>query len=72
MNSNNRLPSMPGRDPAPNSPSGAKLVLVALSFTVILIEVQTAVQGGVHNLLPVLIAALVVLAGLGSPDRPET
>lgn len=47
-------------------------MLVALSFTVILIEVQTAVQGGVHNLLLVLIAALVVLAGLGSPDRPET
>jgi hypothetical protein len=45
---------------------------MALCFTVILIQVQTAAQGGLHNLLQVLIAALIVLAGLGTPDRPET
>jgi hypothetical protein len=59
---------MQDRDPVP---SGMRPILVALSFTTILIQVQAAAQGGVHDLLPVLVAALVMLAGLVLPKRPE-
>lgn len=47
-------------------------VLVALNLITILIQVQTDVHGDVHELLQVLVAALVVLAGLTPPNRPET
>ena len=62
-----RRPQYSRTDPATN-PSRSAIAPVPYSCT----AVQTAAQGGVHDLLLVLIAALVVLAGLGSPDRPET
>ena len=37
--------------------------MMALSFTIILIQVQAAFQGGSRNLLPVLIAAVLAMAG---------
>jgi hypothetical protein len=39
----------------------------ALSFTIILIQVQAAFQGNAHELLPVLIAALLPMAGAARP-----
>jgi hypothetical protein len=71
VNTHKRQPSTSGRDPVPDSPSVLRPVLLALSFTTILIEVQASAQGGVHDLLEVLIAALIVLAGLVPPGRPE-
>ena len=72
VNTHKRQPSTPGRNPVPNSPSGLSPALMALSFTTILIQVQTAAQGGGHGLLPVLIAALIVLTGRIPPGRSET
>jgi|GEM_PF-6394883 hypothetical protein len=45
--------------------------MVALSFTIILIQVQACAQGSVRDLLPVLIAGLLVLAGVTPRDHPE-
>jgi hypothetical protein len=36
---------------------------MALSFTAVLIQVQAASQSGIHNLLPILIAALLAMTG---------
>jgi len=52
---------MPGLTPA----------MTALSFTVILIQVQTSAPGGVSNLLFILIAGLLTLAGVARDDHPE-
>jgi hypothetical protein len=38
--------------------------MVALSFTTILIQVQAAYQGNARDLLPILIAALLAMAGM--------
>jgi hypothetical protein len=38
--------------------------MVALSFTTILIQVQAAFQGNALDLLPILIAALLAMAGV--------
>ena len=46
--------------------------MVALSFTTILIQVQAAAHGGsARDLLPILIAALLVMAGTTRHDRPQ-
>jgi hypothetical protein len=37
--------------------------MLALSFTTILIQIQAAFQGNARNLLPILVAALLALAG---------
>ena len=71
MNTYKRQPSTPGRDPIPDS-AGLRPVLMALSFTAILIQVQATAQSGAHDLLQVLIAALIVLAGRIPPGRSET
>jgi hypothetical protein len=52
---------MPGLSPA----------MTALSFTIILIQVQTSAQGSVSNLLFILIAGLLTLAGVARGDHPE-
>jgi hypothetical protein len=46
--------------------------MTALSFTIILIQVQTSAQGGVSNLLVILIAGLLTLAGVARDDHLET
>ena len=46
--------------PGPKSASGLTPAMVALSFTTILIQVQAAAKGGVRDLLPILIAGLLV------------
>jgi hypothetical protein len=53
------------------APSLSPAVL-ALSFTTILIQVQAATQGSARDLLPILIAALLVTAGLTRSNRPES
>lgn len=55
-------PGEPSREPEPAAwlPPAA----TALSFTTILIEVQAAYHGHPADLLPVLVAALVALAGV--------
>jgi hypothetical protein len=47
--------------------------MVALSFTTILIQVQAAIQGDARELLPILIAALLAMAGVARSlgVRPE-
>ena len=53
---------MPDQDPEP--PKALMPAMIAISFTVIAVQIQTAAaDGGVHNLLPILIAALLTLAG---------
>ncbi len=74
MFSNKRLQSTANPDPDPSpmpAPSLSPAVL-ALSFTIILIQVQAATQGSARGLLPILIAALLVVAGLTRYDRPES
>jgi hypothetical protein len=44
---------------------------MALSFTLIVIQVQAAAQGSAHDLLPILIAALLAMAGATHPSHPE-
>jgi hypothetical protein len=46
--------------------------VLALSFTTILIQVQAATQGSARDLLPILIATLLVMAGLTRSNRPES
>ena len=64
MNTHEPQQSTPG-DPAPG-PKSASLTpaMVALSFTTILIQVQAAFQGNALDLLPILIAALLAMAGV--------
>jgi hypothetical protein len=45
---------------------------MAASITGILIQVQVTTQGSAHDLVPVLIAILVLVAGVSRPDQPET
>lgn len=51
-------------EPEPDRSTRLTPATVALSFTIILIQVQAAFQGSSRNLLPVLIAALLVMAGV--------
>jgi hypothetical protein len=46
-------------------------VAVASSITAILVQVQLTAQGSQHELLPVLIAVLVLLAATCRPSQPE-
>jgi hypothetical protein len=55
----------------PRQSTTTTLAVLALSFTMILIQVQAAAQGSTHDLLPILIAALLVLAGATRSNRPE-
>lgn len=50
---------------------GLTPAMTALSFTIILIQTQTSAQGGVSNLLLILIAGLLTLAGVARHDHPE-
>lgn len=43
--------------------------MMAISFTIILIQVQAAFQGGPRDLLPILIAAVLAMAGVARPLR---
>jgi hypothetical protein len=74
--SNKRQQSTASPDPDPNvSPTPAPSLspaVLALSFTIILIQVQAATYGSVRDLLPSLIAALLVIAGLTPSNRPES
>jgi len=50
--------------PSPDPKPALTPAIVALSFTVIAVQIQTAAaEGGVHSLLPILIAALLALTG---------
>jgi hypothetical protein len=48
----------PGSSPAVNP------AMIAIAFTTVLIQVQAAYQGNARDLLPILIAALLVMAGV--------
>ena len=50
---------------------GSTLAMTALSFTIILIQVQTSAPVGVSNLLLILIAGLLTLAGVARHDHPD-
>jgi hypothetical protein len=45
---------------------------MASSITGVLIQIQVTAQGGTHDLLPILIAVLLLVAGSRRPDQPET
>ncbi len=54
-----------------STPSLSLVVMMALSFTIILIQVQAVTQGGARDLLPILAAGLLAAAGRSAPDHPE-
>ena len=57
----------PESTPEPPSP-GLSAAMLALSFTVVAVQIQSAVaDGGVHSVLPILLAALLTLAGTARP-----
>jgi len=56
----------------PRQSTTTTLAVLALSFTMILMQVQAVAQGSTRDLLPILIAALLVLAGATRSDRPES
>jgi hypothetical protein len=45
--------------------------VIALSFTTILIQVQGALQGSAHDLLPFVIAVLLLMAGAVRSNHPQ-
>jgi hypothetical protein len=45
--------------------------MVALSLTALLIQVQVIAQGSPRDLLPVLLAALLAVAGVAPRDRQK-
>jgi hypothetical protein len=56
--------STPGLNPQPQPAASLPLaVMMALSFTIILIQLQSAMQGGAGDLLPILAAAFLAVAG---------
>ena len=71
MTTDKRWRSTPDMSPEPGSMPGSTLAMTALSFTIILIQVQTSAQVGVSNLLLILIAGLLTLAGVARHDRPD-
>jgi hypothetical protein len=66
-----RWRSTPDMSPEPKSVPGLTPAMTALSFTIILIQVQTSAQRGVSNLLFILVAGLLTLAGVARHDHPE-
>jgi hypothetical protein len=52
------------QDQDPSSPPWRPLAVAALSFTLVLIQVQAVYQGNPRNLLPILIAALMLVIGV--------
>jgi len=56
-------------NPQPERSSGLGPAAVALSFTIILIQVQASAGGSARDLLPVLVAALLALAGVMRPSQ---
>ncbi len=63
--------STSGPDPGPHSASVLTPAVVALSFTIILIQVRAAAQGSTRDLLPILIAALLMIVGGTRSNRSE-
>jgi hypothetical protein len=63
-------PGKPGREPEP----AARLTpaMAAISFTTILIQVQAAYHGHASDLLPILVAALLALAGVARKSLRAT
>ena len=45
--------------------------LVAMSIATMLIQVKTAVHGDTQDLLLILIASVLAMAGAAPPDHPE-
>jgi len=66
-----RQSTMPPDPPSQPVLSRALALIAALSFTIVLIQVQAANQGSARDLLPVLAAALLAIAGRSAPDQPE-
>lgn len=68
-----RRQSSSGPDRGPRPVPGLGLAMVALSFTLILIQVDAAAQGGgASGMVAVLIAALLAMVGVASSGRPGT
>jgi hypothetical protein len=57
--------------PSQPQQSTLTLSLVAMSLVTILIQLQASVQGNVRDLVPILIAGLLTVAGVIPPERPE-
>lgn len=51
-------------DPDPESTSGLSPAIAAIGFTSLLLQLQVAFQGNVRDVLPVLIATLLAMAGV--------
>jgi hypothetical protein len=75
-----RRPLVPssGKDPSQVNPSQPQqstsavlLAIVALSLSSIIVQLQAATQGSVRDLLPLVVAGLLAMAGVTSPGRPE-
>lgn len=45
---------------------------VAATATSVLVQVQITAQGNTHDVVPLLIAVLLVLVGAYRPSQPET
>ena len=79
MNIRKRRQSTAGLGPQPpqppqppqSTPGSSLVMMVTLSFTVILIQFQIVTQGSVRDLLPILIAGLLAIAGITPPNHPE-
>jgi hypothetical protein len=70
VNSRKRQPSMSGLNPRPQFTPSMSLAMMALSFTLIAIPVQAAAQGSARDLLPILIATILAMAGATHPRHP--
>lgn len=71
MLSHERRQSTSSPDPSPDSASVLRPAVIALSFTTILIQVQGALQGSAHDLLPFVIAVLLLMAGAVRSNHPQ-
>jgi len=73
MNTPNRWQST--ADPSPHQPRPANslslIVMMALSSTIILIQIQAAIQASTRDLLLVIAAGLLALAEKNMPERPQ-
>jgi hypothetical protein len=70
-NTPRRHQSKANKRPSRQAPSLSP-VTMASSITGVLIQIQVTAQGGPHDLLPILIAVLLLVAGSCRPDQPET
>lgn len=60
---------LPDADPDPKPAPKLSPAVVALSFTIIAVQIQAAAPQGIDSLLPILVAALLALAGASGALR---